>query len=325
MTLKRTPLYEEHQKLGAKMVEFGGWEMPIQYAGLMSEHLAVRQNVGMFDTGHMGVVKAVSSQLSVVSSEILMRSVDQIEQGQVRYNRLINGNGGVVDDLLVYKKGDDHLLVLNASNVEKDIEFLKNNGIETDVLDYHIIAVQGPKAEELLQKHTGLTLAEIKYYTFSEGKFDELDIIFSRTGYTGEKGFELFVKSLDCPVVWQSLLASGVTPCGLGARDTLRIEAGMPLYGHELKDEWTSKQSNSIFGIQITERGIPRQGYKVFDVDKNTEIGEITSGTFSPSLKKPIGLAMVGNKNIGDEIYVQVRQQFFKGTLVKPSFINNTK
>ncbi len=326
MVLKRTPLYEEHKKLGAKLVEFGGWEMPVLYTNLIEEHLAVRKNVGMFDAGHMGVVKIQNPNTQIPNLEnLLTRKIQDMQDGQIRYNRIVNDTKGIVDDILVYRDKTEWLSVFNASNVEKDRNFLKSKGIATELLDQHIIAVQGPNAEKIVQKHADLDLSKIKYYYFAHGNFLGVPVVYSKTGYTGEKGFEIMAKASDNPFIWQRLLASCVLPCGLGARDTLRIEAGMPLYGHEMKDEWTNEQSNSLFGIKMLEKAIPRQGYKIVDLDKTTTIGEVTSGTFSPSLEEPIALALISKKKIDDEVYVQVRQNLYKGKLVKPVFVNNTR
>lgn len=326
VVLKTTPLYEEHKKLGAKLVEFASFEMPVLYKNLIEEHLAVRQSVGMFDAGHMGIIKIIGHESLVTGQNTLLtRKIDDMVSGQIRYNRIVNDNKGIVDDILIYKDNSNYFAVFNASNSEKDRAFLKEKDIETEDLKLHIIAVQGPEAEKIIQKHADIDLSKIKYFRFQHGKFAGVNVIFSRTGYTGEKGFELIASWEDNPHVWQTLLKENVTPCGLGARDTLRIEAGMPLYGHELKDEWTNEKSNQILGIKMSGKAIPRQGYKVFDLDKTTEIGEITSGTFSPSLQIPIALAQVKNKNIGEEVFVQIRQKLYKGRLVKPVFINNTR
>ncbi|MBU0580015.1 MAG: glycine cleavage system aminomethyltransferase GcvT [Candidatus Margulisbacteria bacterium] len=326
MTLKRTPLFEEHKKLSAKLVEFGGWEMPVLYTNLIEEHLAVRNNVGMFDAGHMGVVKIpITKSQILIFENLLTRKIIDMTDGQIRYNRLVNDKKGIVDDILVYREKDKYFAVFNASNTEKDMSFLKSKEIETQLMGLHIIAVQGPMAEKIIQKHTDLDLSQIKYYHFKRGKFAGVDVIFSRTGYTGEKGFEIMSLAQDNPKIWQILLKDQVPPCGLGARDTLRIEAGMPLYGHELKDNWTNEKSNQILGIKMLEKAIPRQGYKIFDTDQKTEIGEVTSGTFSPSLQEPIALAWIKDKKLDDEVLIQIRNKMYKGKIVKPVFINNTR
>jgi aminomethyltransferase len=326
MTLKRTPLFAEHQKLKAKLVEFGGWEMPVLYTNLIEEHVAVRTHVGMFDAGHMGVVQVTSDKWQAAKEAgILTREISDMKNGQVRYNRLVNDTKGLVDDILVYRNQHCYFCVFNASNVQKDMTFLNSKGITTKLLDYHIIAVQGPDAEKLLQKHADIDLSAVKYYNFAYGTFDGRCVIWSRTGYTGEKGFEIMAPANDNAFIWDALIKDGIMPCGLGARDTLRVEAGMPLYGHEMKDEWTNEESNSILGLKMLEKAIPRQGYPILDADRTTVIGEVTSGTFSPSLQQPIGLVRVTGKKIGDEVFVQVRQNIYKGMLVKPAFINNTR
>ena len=332
MTLKRTPLFAEHQKLGAKLVEFGGWEMPAQYKNLVEEHCAVRTRVGMFDAGHMGVVEMTPSTDSgqgkwqtAYEQGILTRDIRDMKNGQVRYNRLVNDTKGLVDDILVYRNQHCYFCVFNASNVEKDMAFLNGKGITTKLLDYHIIAVQGPEAEKILQKHADIDLASVKYYNFAYGTFDGRCVIWSRTGYTGEKGFEIMAPANDNPFIWGTLLKDGIAPCGLGSRDTLRIEAGMPLYGHEMKDTWTNEQSNSVLGLHMLEKAIPRQGYAILATDRTTVLGEVTSGTFSPSLQQPIALVLVKDKKIGDEVFVQVRQNLYRAELVKPVFINKTR
>ncbi len=326
MTLQRTPLFAEHQKLKAKLVEFGGWEMPVLYTNLIEEHRAVRARAGMFDAGHMGVVEMINDKWPAAYEKgLITRDIREMKNGQVRYNRLVNDAKGLVDDILVYRNQHCYFCVFNASNVQKDMTFLNSKGITTKLLDYHIIAVQGPGAEKILQGHADIDLAAVKYYNFAYGTFDGRCVIWSRTGYTGEKGFEIMAPAGDNTYIWNALLKDGIPPCGLGARDTLRIEAGMPLYGHEMKDEWTNEQSNSITGILMQDKAIPRQGYPVLDPATNSVIGEVTSGTFSPSLERPIALALVKDKNIGDEVLVQVRQNTYRGTLVKPAFINNTR
>lgn len=323
--LKRTPLYPEHLKLKAKIVEFGGWEMPVLYSSVIDEHNAVRNKVGMFDAGHMGVVKFNNSeQLLKLQKQILTRKIEDIPQGKIRYNRILNENKGIVDDILVYKDFENYLAVFNASNTEKDINYYKKYGIECEMLGLHIIAIQGPEAETIAQKYTLEELDKLAYYSFISTEFADLDVIISRTGYTGEPGFELMIAPENCAQIWQLFLSEGVVPCGLGARDTLRIEAGMPLYGHELKDEWTTEKSDSIVGIKLLDRGVPRQGYKVLD-EKNKEIGEITSGTFSPTLKEPIAMAIAEGKKVGEQVLVQIRDNKVKAQVVNLPFVNKLR
>lgn len=325
--MKRTPLYEEHLKLKAKMVPFGGWEMPVQYTSVIEEHLAVRNAVGMFDAGHMGVVRFKDTEaLLQRQSQIFTRVIHDIPEGRIRYNRILNEHNGVVDDILVYKNYEQYLAVFNASNTDKDIAYFAQKGISCEMMGLHIIALQGQRAEEILQKHTEEDLSQIKYYGFIATDLDDgIETIISRTGYTGEKGFEIMVSAEDMPKIWNILLADGVKPCGLGARDTLRIEAGMPLYGHELKDEWTSEESDAIVGLKILEKnGIPRQGFAV--VDRNGRaLGEITSGTFSPSLQYPIAMAYIPNVFFGETVYVNIRNKSVAAEVVKLPFVSKVR
>ena len=327
--MKRTPLYNEHLKLGAKMVEFGGWEMPLQYKNLLEEHKAVRTGAGMFDAGHMGVVRFNSTEkLLSAQRRILTRFIDDMEVGQIRYNRIRNAQGGIVDDVLIYKDYEHYLTVFNASNTDKDIQFLAEQGVECELLGLHVIAVQGPSAEEFIQKHTEEDLSKVKYYNFLPLEFSDFDVLAAKAGYTGERGFELMVPQENCAAVWNILLQDGVTPCGLGARDTLRIEAGMPLYGHELKDAWTSEQSDSIVGLKILDKfGVPRQGYQVYD-DRERLIGEITSGTFSPTLNEPIALAYLNQEERERHypvVFVKIRDKMAKAQIVELPFYSNVR
>jgi aminomethyltransferase len=325
--MKRTPLYNEHLKLKAKMVPFGGWEMPVQYTGVIEEHLAVRNDVGMFDAGHMGVVRFIETEsLLQVQGQALTRAIHDLVEGRIRYNRIRNDQDGIVDDILVYKNYEQYLAVFNASNVDKDIAYFAAKGITCELMGLHIIALQGPRAEEILQKHTEEDLSQIKYYGFIATDLeDEIESIISRTGYTGEKGFEIMVSAEDSPKLWNILLADGVKPCGLGARDTLRIEAGMPLYGHELKDEWTSEDTDSIVGLKIVEKnGIPRQGFAVVD-RTGRALGEVTSGTFSPSLQQPIAMAYIPEVLLGDTVYVNIRNKPVPAEVVKLPFVSKVR
>lgn len=325
--MKRTPLYAEHLKLKAKMVPFGGWEMPVQYAGVIEEHLAVRNTVGMFDAGHMGVIRFVETEaLLQLQSQVFTRAINDMSDGRIRYNRLRNEQDGIVDDILVYKNYEQYLAVFNASNVDKDIEYFAQKGITCELMGLHIIALQGQGAEEILQKYTEEDLAQIKYYGFLATDLnDEIEAIISRTGYTGEKGFEVMVSAEDMPKLWNLFLAEGVKPCGLGARDTLRIEAGMPLYGHELKDQWTSEDSDSIVGLKVLEKnGIPRQGFAVVD-RAGRALGEVTSGTFSPSLQYPIAMAYIPDVLLGDTVYISIRNKAVAAEVVKLPFVSKVR
>jgi aminomethyltransferase len=322
--LKRTPLYEEHLKLNAKMVEFGGWEMPLQYQSLLAEHQAVRSRAGMFDAGHMGVVKFLASEkLLAAQRTALIRYIDDMEIGQIRYNRLRNAQNGIVDDILIYKDYENYLSVFNAANIEKDQRFFAERGVECELMGWHVLAVQGPEAENIVQRHTAEDLERMKYYTFLPLEFDEYDVLASKTGYTGERGFELMVAAENCAAVWELLLRDDVTPCGLGARDTLRLEAGMPLYGHELRETWTSAQSDSIVGLKMLDNyGVPRQGYPVYDMAENL-IGEITSGAFSPTLREPIALAYLEKKD--PAVLVKIRSKMARAQITELPFYSNVR
>ena len=298
--------------------------MPLQYKNLLDEHKAVRANAGMFDAGHMGIVKFGSTEnLLSAQRRIFTRFVDDMEVGQIRYNRICNGQGGIIDDVLIYKDYENYLSVFNASNTGKDIEYLAEQGVECELLGLHIIAVQGPSVEELMQKHTDEDLSKMKYYTFLPLELQGFDVLAAKTGYTGERGFELMVPRENCAAVWQILLQDGITPCGLGARDTLRIEAGMPLYGHELKETWTSDQSDSIVGLKMLDKfGVPRQGYPVYD-DRDRQIGEITSGTFSPTLNEPIAMAYIERHD--PVVFVKIRDKLAKAQIVELPFYSNVR
>jgi len=363
--LKKTALNEEHRKIGGKMVDFGGWDLPVQYAGLMAEHTAVRTACGIFDVSHMGEI-LIEGPGSVEFVNFLTTndsSTLAIEQAQ--YSAFCHESGGIVDDLVVYRLAQEKFfLVVNASNTDKDFSHIQNalknfSAVKPIVQnlssEYSQIAVQGPKAEAILQKLTNTKLNEIKTYWCKEGKVLDSKAIIARTGYTGEDGFEIYIPWNDAPKVWNALLEvgkpEGLLPCGLGARDTLRLEMKYALYGHELNDDtnplevglgWvtklnkpgtfigkekiaalkTSGPKHALIGLKSLGRGIPRQGYEVYADDKTTKIGHITSGTSSPSLKYPIGVAFVDKKfeTIGNKLWVKVREDFHECEIVKTPF-----
>ena len=313
---RRTLLYKEHIALKAKMVAFAGWEMPVVYSGVIPEHLAVREKVGLFDVGHMCVLKITASQpeLLVFESKWLTRKMSDMEVGRVRYNRILNARQGVVDDILAYAFEDKYWWVVNASNADKVMDYLEELQFPYDNTPFSAIALQGPRAEELLSKY--VEVKDLKYYRHKTVRLlDQLAVV-SRTGYTGEDGFEIYT---DDPVdLWKELLKQGSTPCGLGARDTLRIEAAMPLYGHELSDDITQEQSQSLVGIEMLDKAIPRENYQVFTNEK--KIGYITSGTYSPTLSKPIGLAYLQGVKEGSIVEVEVREKLHSAKVVKLPF-----
>jgi aminomethyltransferase len=324
--LRRTPLYAEHKALGARLVDFAGWEMPVQYAGIMAEHQAVRNDVGLFDVSHMGEIVFRGPQAEEAVQHLVTRDVSRLAVGQAGYAAVCYENGGTVDDVLVYRRAGDFLIVVNASNREKDFEHFLVNTQDLDVEivdesnDWVLLALQGPRAVELLQPFTQTDLSMIRYYHFAEGEVGVSPVVLSRTGYTGEDGFEIFARPEDAPSLWRRLIEAGAAPAGLGARDTLRLEAGMCLYGHELDAETTPLEADIGFvvhldkeeefigqealrrekeeglkkrlvGFKVEGRGIARHDYPVA-VDGEM-VGRVTSGTFSPTLNEPIGLAFV--------------------------------
>ncbi|MGK5082211.1 glycine cleavage system aminomethyltransferase GcvT [Bdellovibrionota bacterium FG-1] len=367
--LKRTALFEEHQRLGGRLIDFGGWELPVQYSGVMDEHIACRTAAGLFDVSHMGEVHAEGAQAEAFLNYLVSNNVSKIALGQAQYTVMCNARGGIVDDLLIYKRTPGrYLVVVNASNTDKDFAHMKE--IETQFRSKHPqadlrvtnesrqytqIAVQGPKAVEIAQKLTSTPLSAIKTYWFAEGTvLGSIPAILARTGYTGEDGFEIYVAWDQGPKVWRALIEAGqplgLKPCGLGARDTLRLEMKYPLYGHELSDEtnplesgsgWVTKLEKDDFvgkapivaaknaglkralvGLRLLERGIPRQGYAVYDAEGKTRIGEVTSGTQSPSTKLAIGIAYVTlpHASVGSRLTVDIRGQKILAEVVPTPF-----
>ncbi|OFZ55163.1 MAG: glycine cleavage system protein T [Bdellovibrionales bacterium RIFOXYC1_FULL_54_43] len=355
--LKRTALYEEHKKLGGRLIDFGGWELPVQYQGVMDEHLGCRNAVGLFDVSHMGEIHVEGAASEAFLNYLISNNVAKLAVKQALYSEMCNHTGGIVDDLLVYRRSTDRfLVVVNASNTDKDFahiqkiekEFKQKNPGATDLRitnessKYTQIAVQGRHAEKIVQTMTKTNLSAIKYYWFDEGTvLNGIPAVIARTGYTGEDGFELYVPWDRGPEVWRACLEAGkpygITPVGLGARDTLRLEMKFPLYGHELSDEtnpfaagvgWVVKLDKGDFvgrapivaakekglpkqlvGLKLLERGVPRQGYEVYSADGKKNLGQITSGTQSPSLKAAIGLAYVDKDHakIGTKLTVDIR------------------
>lgn len=343
---KKTPLYEEHVGAGARMVPFAGYLMPIQYRGIIPEHRAVRDGIGMFDLSHMGEFR-VSGANAVESIDRLMTNdIAGLEAGQVRYTPMTYPDGGIVDDLLVYRFPDHLYLVVNASNIDKDLAWIRErvpSGVSVENVsdETALIAVQGPGAETFLQQLVSMELADIPYYHFATGEVAGVPAIVSRTGYTGEDGFELYVEGPRAPGVWRTLLEAGgdngLAPVGLGARDTLRLEAGYMLYGNDIDQTtspleaglgWTVKFRPSGFtgqdvlerqkaegvprrmiAIEMLDRSIPRPHFEIFR--DGARIGEMTSGTFSPTLGTGIGLAYIeaGAARVGDEVEVEIRGQ----------------
>ncbi|HMN68022.1 MAG TPA: glycine cleavage system aminomethyltransferase GcvT, partial [Bdellovibrionales bacterium] len=330
MNPKSTPLKDEHIALGAKMVDFAGWYMPVEYSGLRAEHENVRARVGLFDVSHMGEIRIKGDKALETVEWLTSNHAGRLEKGQAQYSLLTNAAGGLVDDLIVYcmEKGTDYLLCVNASNTDKDFAWIVANNRGAEIVneseEWGQIAVQGPLGLMLTAKIFGEVVRDIPSFEFRPGKFSGQTCLIARTGYTGEDGVEIFVPANHTAELWRALLREGekfgVTPVGLGARDTLRTEMKYPLYGHEIDDKinpysaglgWVIKPDKKDFigraamlagkeeglarkliGFKMTERGIPRQGYKLFSTE-GQEIGFVTSGTPSPSTGENIGVGYV--------------------------------
>jgi len=356
--MKTTALHKIHEQSGAKMVEFAGFYMPVQYHGIHDEHRRVRETVGVFDVSHMGEVEISGETALDMVQKITINDVATLEVGQVHYTAMCYADGGIVDDLLVYRFTDKYLLVVNASNKDKDFQWMLNNKIDgceiKDVSDeYTQIAVQGKKAEATLQKLTNVKLNEIKFYWFTEGDLAGCPMIISRTGYTGEPGFELYFANEYAEQIWNKVFEAGtefdIEPIGLGARDSLRLEKKMCLYGNDIDQTtnpleaglgWITKLDKGDFvgrdvllkvkeeGVQrrliafvLNRAGFPRHGYKIFK--DGEELGSVTSGTVSPMLEKGIGLGYVkkGFTKVGTTIEIEVRKKMVPATIIKPPFV----
>lgn len=363
--LKRTPLYPLYAKYGAKTIDFGGWELPVQFSSIIEEHEAVRNRAGLFDVSHMGEVTIKGPDALKLIQYLITNDASKLEIGQAIYSPMCYPDGGIVDDLLVYRLGEEaYLLVINASNIEKDVEWIEKHA-EGNVEIKNIsnetaqLALQGPLAEQILQKLTDQPLHEIGFFRFKENiSIDGIKALVSRTGYTGEDGFEIYCDPSDAGALWEKLLAAGkeegILPCGLGARDTLRFEAKLPLYGQELSPEispleaglglWVKLDKESDFigkevlreqkqngvprklvGIEMIDRGIPRHGYPVFIGEE--EIGAVTTGTQSPTLKKNVGLALMKSEYAkeGQEVEVVIRSKQLRAVVVKTPFYRRAK
>jgi aminomethyltransferase len=356
--MKKLVLSDVHEELSGKMIDFAGYFMPVLYEGVNAEHLAVRENVGVFDVSHMGEVFVSGENALDFLQYITSNDVSKLKEGKVQYTYFPNTSGGIVDDLLVYKLADNEfMLVVNASNLEKDLAWInKHNSfgctIDNQSDNYSLFAVQGPNAIELLQQITQVNLSEIKYYNFKIGTIAGIEnVILSRTGYTGEVGFELYVKNENAIALWKAIFSTDidVKPIGLAARDTLRLEKGFCLYGNDI-DETTSpieaglgwitkftknflnsenlkKQKQEgvkrkLVGLEIIDRGIARKDYPIVNSD-GKEVGMVTSGTMSPTLKKAIAMGYVAIEfsEIGMEVFVQVRNKQIKAKVVQMPFV----
>lgn len=361
--MKNIALHEIHVNLGAKMVPFAGFNMPVQYEGVTAEHLTVRNGVGVFDVSHMGEFLVTGENALALIQKVTSNDASKLAIGDAQYSCFPNENGGIVDDLICYRiKENQYLLVVNASNIEKDWNWIsKYNeefGAELRDLsdDYSLLAIQGPKAVEAMQSLSSLDLADIPFYKFKVGDFAGVEhVIISATGYTGSGGFEIYCKNDEVEQVWNKVFEAGeefgIKPIGLAARDTLRTEMGYCLYGNDIDDTtspieaglgWITKftkefvnhealakqkaekPSRKLVAFELNERGIPRQGYDIVNVEGN-KIGNVTSGTMSPSLSKGIGLGYVplDSSKLGTEIFIQVRKKAIPATIVKLPFYKN--
>jgi aminomethyltransferase len=358
--MKKTPLCDEHVRLGARMVEFAGWYMPIQYKGLREEHDCVRKQVGLFDVSHMGEIRFKGPAALESLQWLTTNDVAKLNNGEAQYSLLPNDQGGLVDDIIVYclEKNSDYLVCVNAANKDKDFAWMVKHNKGADITDeseqWAQIAVQGPQALKLSDKTLDLKVSEMPSFTFKHFQFKGHNAYVATTGYTGEKGCEIFIEATGAVALWQALLENGapmgVQAIGLGARDTLRTEMKYSLYGHEIDDStnpyeaalgWVIKADKKEFmgkvqivgkksqgltqkliGFKMLEKGIPRQGYSVFSFD-NKEIGRVTSGTHSPTIDAPIGIAYVnlGFEKEGDEFLIDIRGRKVKAQVCKTPFV----
>lgn len=354
--LKRTSVHPEHLALGAKMVPFGGWDMPVQYTGIIEEHNAVRQAAGLFDVSHMGEFRVTGPGAEAFVQRVVANDVAKLAADQALYTQFTRPDGGTVDDLLVYRQADGFLLVVNASNIAKDWDWLQQHKPAdvtlTDESDATaMLAIQGPKAATIV----GEPAASLGSFRWIDGTFAGIPVRFARTGYTGEDGFEIFSTADQGAALWRAVMAAGAAhglkPAGLGARDTLRLEAGLPLYGHELTDDvspvmaghgWSVKLAKGEFlgrdvlakqkagelthkvvGLRMDGRNIARQGYPVFAGE--THVGEVVSGTFSPTLQAPIATALVDFAAASEPLFVEIRGQRHAATTVALPFYRRPK
>ncbi len=355
--MRRTPLHNRHKALGARFVEFGGWEMPVQYSGIIDEHNAVRQRAGLFDVSHMGEVEIRGPRAFETVQHLTVNDAARLSDGQAQYSILCLPSGGVVDDIMVHRLSPERFMIcVNASNIQKDSEWMRDNAGGAEVIDrsdeFALLALQGPRATSILTKLTQLPLATLPRFGFSEAPVAGRTTLVAHTGYTGEDGWELYCDPGDAAALWDAILDAGsddnLAPAGLGARDTLRLESALPLYGHELddtttplearlgwvvrlaKEEFIGRESllrqkergvdRQLIGFAVTGRGIARQGHRI--LHEHQEVGIVTSGTMSPTLGKAIGLGYVAPKyaGIGDNLEIDVRGRQVAAEIVRLPF-----
>ena len=357
--MKKLVLSDVHEKMGGKMIDFSGYHMPVQYLdGVKVEHFTVRNQVGVFDVSHMGEIFISGEKALNLIQYITSNDVSVLVPGKVQYTCFPNADGGIVDDFLLYMLADNsYLLVVNATNIEKDLAWINQHNtygceVNNESDNYSLLAVQGPKSIKLLQELTEINLSEIKYYNFKIGNISGINnVILSRTGYTGELGFELYVKNKDVKALWGAIFSTSVDikPIGLAARDTLRLEKGFCLYGNDIDDttspieaglgwitRFTKKFVNykqlkaqkeegvkkKLIGLCLLEKGIARNGYLIFS-ESGVEIGIVTSGTMSPTLKKAIAMGYISHNfsHVGNEVFIQVRNKRIKSKVVSLPFV----
>lgn len=364
MVAKKTPLYDEHIRLGGKIIDYAGWFLPVQYEGLIEEHLAVRNNAGIFDVSHMGEIVVKGENALSYLQYLLTNDISKLADNQVMYTFMCYPHGGVVDDLLVYKYNqEEYLLVVNAANTDKDFKWMIDNRKGYNIILENIsdqigeVALQGPKAQRILQKLVDFDLSELRYFHLKRDvNIAGVNTMISRTGYTGEDGFEIYAKGEDIVKVWNSILEAGkeygLKPAGLGSRDTLRFEASLPLYGHEISEDvtpleggfkffvkldkaqdfigkealnkqWNEGLKRKLAGFEMIGRGIPREGYEIFK--EGRKIGYVTTGYMSPTLNKNIGNALIDAEEaeLGNEIDIMIRNKPVKAKIIDKRFLKN--
>lgn len=355
--IKKTPFYKYHVEAGAKMVPFAGYSMPIQYTGIIEEHLAVRQSVGLFDLTHMGEFEVSGTRALDFIQKMTTNDASLLKPGQIQYSALCYDDGGIVDDLLVYRLADRFMLVVNASNIEKDFDWLKSHLFDGVNLINHsddiaLLAIQGPKAQKVMAQLTDLNLDSLPYYHSAEAKVGRHQLLFSRTGYTGEDGFEIYIPNALADDLWKTVISAGrnfdMKLIGLGARDSLRLEMKMALYGNDIDKTTTpieaglawivsfekgdfigrdillrqkeEKPKRRLICLELTEKAFPRHGYEL--VSDGTVVGHVTSGTMSPSLNKPIAMGYLPLEltKLGSQVHVKIRDKLHPAVVVKPPF-----
>jgi aminomethyltransferase len=361
MNLKRTCLYNKHTEHKGRMVPYAGWEMPVQYTSIIEEHMAVRNNAGIFDVSHMGEILIKGSEALSFLESITCNTVSSLAHGQVQYNALMNDKGGLVDDITIYRVSDsDFFMVVNASNTEKALRFIRSKAPEKNITitdassHYGQIALQGPASEKIIRKIISADTLLPEYYHFTDTSLLNTDVRLSRTGYTGEDGFEIYMPAEKAPALWSAIIDAGkeygILPCGLGSRDALRLEARYPLYGHELSDDLTpvesgigwivkektfhypeydhiinQKKNGSVMrvaGFIVEGQGIPREGFPV-TIENNTKEFTVMSGAFSPVLKKSIGTVLLPSDYKGP-VYIEIRGKKIPAVLHKGAFVKGS-